>query len=161
MALFGINNSSFLNLAQGLGGFLLMQQGTAAAAQGARNAGAGAMAAANYNANLVSFNLNRQLDDLGRTINRTIASQRAAAGASNLSVSSASFLAVANTTMNQFEREILRRKNSAQIEREGILFEGRSRQAAFERQAEQTETQGAVAAFQQLPKLVQSIGGIF
>ena len=160
MALLGLNGSS-LNFAKGLGGFILMQQGTALAARGARSAGAAALATSQYNASLVSFNLNRELDFAARQLNKNISSQRAAAGGSGLKVTSKSFLEVTDATMHQFERELTQRRNSAQIERQGILFEGAQRQAASERQAQGIEARGRIDAINALPSLLSQAQGLF
>lgn len=123
-------------------------QGGLQQAQSFRASGASAMAAANYNAQLITVNLNRQMDAMSREIVRVGSQQRAQAGKSGLDIGSASFLDVMNGTLAQFERQIVDSRISAEYQRQGVLFEGRAAMASAENQARSAQFSAEVSAHQ-------------
>ena len=120
---------SFLALSTGLS--LL---GTASEISSYGRAASGAMQAARFNAAIVDRNLNEQLGQLSREVRRISGAQVAGFGASGVSVSSGSALAVMNDTLSAAERQSAALKESARLEKTAILFEGRSAASRFRTQ---------------------------
>lgn len=170
MALFNFGTitnitDSLLGITQLGEGADLARAGASISAAGFRNSGAAAVAAANYNSQLETINLNRRLDALGRQAGRIASSQTAQAGASGLASTSKSFLFVMNDTISQFEREIVQQRNTTAQRIESIQFEGRAAASAAENQARAAEFSGEVQAYQaevqQSKAITSTIGNVF
>ena len=133
-------------LSMGFSGASDIESGAALQASSYRSAGSAAMSAARYNAQLINLNLGRQLHTLSRQIRTVTGSQRAAGGVGDIAIGSKSTLAVINDAISGFERESLLTRNSAKVETEKVLFEGRSQQASLENQARSAIFSGEVQA---------------
>lgn len=145
----------------GLSGASSISAGTALQVSSYRAAGSAAMSASRYNAQLINMNLGRQLHTLGRQVRSVSSSQIAAAGTGDIAISSKSHLAVINDTLSGFEREALLVRNSAKVETEKTLFEGRSQAAAFENQARAAQFAGDNAARRAKSQAISgAVGGI-
>ena len=173
MGLFsGLNNSSILgdsfNILNSISGVSQINNGADISVQGAnlqasqyRTASAATKAQANYNIAVSKLNFNRQLSLISRDISRTLSSQKAAAASTGFSVSSQSFLEVANETLSTFERETIKMKNT-QLQREReIQFEADKQRARLENQARGAEFQGQVARYNAELERSKAIGSIF
>jgi len=148
-------------LLEGVGGIVNQSRGASLQASGFRSEGASAIAAANFNNAITEINLSRELDSLNRSLRRLSSTQFTQAAASGIDVTSASVLSVMNETMNQFEREIVNRKISAENEQRVELFEAQVRQVASENQAravEFTSQQNTIAA---IPSLISQASSAF
>lgn len=143
---------------QGLGGALTSLRGSQIAADAYRASGEGAVAAAQYNADLVKLQTNRQLDDLARRIIATSGAQRAQAGTSGVAVSSKSSLAVMHATITQFQREADRLRVSGQIGQQQQIFQGEVARVQAENQARAAERQGRSSFLSRIPDLLSFIG---
>lgn len=127
----------------------LLSFGIAQSLQGAQLAASGYLMAGNdeynaavYNANLVSLNLNQELQTLGLTVKRLRSTQTAQMAASGFSVNSMSYMSIANSTLSNYEREAANRIAVADQKRQSILFEGAARRRAAQQQARTAMFQG-------------------
>lgn len=148
-------------LASAFGGAADIESGAALQAASYRAAGSAAMSAARYNVQLINLNLGRQLTALSRKVQTTTSTQRAAAGSSGVLIGSKSSLAIINSALSGFERETQLTRNTARVEREKTLFEGRIEQAALENQARAAEFAGEVQAKQARAGAVSSAASGF
>ena len=146
--LIGGVGSTIGGLGMGFGAASNIESGAALQAASYRAAGSAAMSAARYNAQLINLNLGRQLTTLSRQIRTLSGSQRAAGGVGDIAIGSKSTLAVINDALSGFEREALLTRNTAKVETEKVLFEGRATAAALENQARAAIFSGDVQASQ-------------
>lgn len=157
--------STLGGLGSGFGAASDIESGAALQASSYRAAGSAAMSAARYNAQLINLNLGRQLTTLSRQIRTISGSQRAAGGQGDIAISSKSTLAIINDTLSGFEREALLTRNSAKVETEKVLFEGRSQEASLENQARAAvfagETQAKQAKARVVSGAASSFGSLF
>lgn len=123
-------------------GTSLSFMGSQMSARQAEIAGQNAMAAAQYNVQLHRREIDRKLDRIAREIEAVGSTQVAQASASGLSVTSKSFLQIANDTMSQYEREVLTTRNAAAEREQSILFEGRIAQNQAQNQAASARSSG-------------------
>lgn len=115
--------------------------------------GAASMQAATYNANLLRANMNIELDILGRQFRKAASTQRAQATSGAVGVTSTSGLAVMQSTLAQFEREIKTKRTTTQNSINQALYEGQLAQAAANRQASQARGQAIGGAISNVFKL--------
>lgn len=101
----------------------LARQGSELQQQGFRNAANSAISIANFNNQILQFNSEQRTDALARQIGRVSSSQLAATAGSGLALTSRSFLAVMDSTLDQFSREIRREQASLQNEQSAQLFQ--------------------------------------
>ncbi len=110
-----------------------------------RNSGKAASIATAYNQALDQLNTNRQKSALSREISTTTSYNRAVQGGSGISLSSKSYLSVANKVMADYERKNVQMTNSAIQRQQQMGFEGQLAVMNAENQARNAEYQGQVA----------------
>ena len=115
---------------------------------------------AGYNVALEELNFNRKMDAFSRQINSFMSSQEVSAAKSGLEIGSKSFQAVANDTMDQFERFVLDARNTNQQKKEMILFDGEARAVANTNKGLAAEFNAQVAAYQQQAAAASAFGSM-
>lgn len=113
-----------------------------------RSAGISSIATANYNIGLDQVDTARQLDTLSRNAASVFSTQRAQMAKSGISISSRSFLADTNSTLSNYERQIVQMRNSATQRQQIMLYEGQAAQVQYENAARATEYQGTIKQYE-------------
>lgn len=135
----------------------LITQGADIQANAFRTQGAASLAAANYNAGLVSLQTNRRLGAVSRNLQRTIGAQRSQAIASGFASTSKSTLVLMDETLSTFEREVVNLRTDAAQQQAAIQFEGRARQVSAENRARATEFQAEAEKAANTRKAIGSV----
>lgn len=120
--------------------------GGAIAARGYRQAGANALATAQYNSQVLANNLTIELDAFSREIQKVGATQRAQIGQSGFMPGSKSFLMVMNETISAAQRQTVIRRNAVYQKQQAIMFEGTMQKQAYDIQAQIAEITAQQAA---------------
>ena len=145
------------NSIQGVG---LTAAGGTLAAQQFQTAAASARSVAAYNAQLEEVATTRAIKAANRNLSRTIGEQQVKMAASGVSLTSKSFLAVANETLDVLSRELINFKSDSEQREQAILFQGEVEARALENRALQARFQGDVRAFGQAQQAGQQIAGL-
>lgn len=142
-----------------IGGGLQAAAGFESSAASARAAGHSAMQVAQHNARLEAVNLKVRLDVLSRQIGRVASTQRASTGASGLAIGSKSFMAVMDSTLAQFERQIIRERNASKQRQQSLLYEGTVAKVEAENRARAFEFRASQARFGAISSAFSSLLG--
>lgn len=116
-------------------GTLLTGIGTSQQIGAYKAAGSASMASAKYNKQLEDVASQKRETDLGRQLASVMSTQRAQLGASGVSISSKSALALMNESISAFEAALMNERNTSDQRGEAIMFEGRAAKAAADNRA--------------------------
>lgn len=130
-------------------GFDLQRQASEMSALGFRQQGAQSKKIAEYNIALDRNTLGRQLDSLSREVSATTGVQRGQMAASGLDVSSQSFLAITNQTLDAAMRQVNDMKVDQQTLAQNRLFQAEVEAVNAENQARAAEFQGELYKYRQ------------
>jgi hypothetical protein len=119
-----------------------------------------ARAVANYNAELEKIAATRQQKAATRNMSRALGEQKVQMAVSGISLSSASFLAVANETLDTMTREILNMQFDADQRQQSILFGGEVEARTLENRGQAANYNAEVNAFGQAQKAGQEIASL-
>jgi hypothetical protein len=119
-----------------------------------------ARAVANYNAELEKIAATRQQKAATRNMSRALGEQKVQMAVSGISLSSASFLAVANETLDTMTREILNMQFDADQRQQSILFGGEVEARTLENRGQAANYNAEVNAFGQAQQAGQQIAGL-
>lgn len=110
-----------------------------------RNAGASAIAAANYNVALNRIEQGRKEASMALQLSDVSSTNRAIQGASGLSMSSGSYLAVVRDGLARMENTVQQMRVTYDQQRKQINYQGQLTNMNYENQARNAEYQGVVA----------------
>lgn len=113
-----------------------------------------------YNAQLARINATRAINAANSNLSRTVSDQQVQMASSGVSITSKSFLAVANETLDVLTREILNFKFDAEQQQQSILFSGEASARSLENKALQAKFQGNVSSFGQAQQAGQQLAGL-
>lgn len=114
-----------------------------------RSSGLATIAMANYNNKVVDANKNTAIKAVATQMNSIYTSNVATQASTGISLSSRSYMAVANATISKGEQDIVAIKNNAEQVKANTLYQAQLQQTAFENQARAAEYQGALDAANQ------------
>lgn len=161
------NFDGFSTILQSLVGVNQTRQGVEMQVNGAnlsadayRTSAASTLQVANYNAAVERLNNQRELDVFGRQIREFMSSQQVASASSGAALTSKSYLAVANASMDSFARQIRQSKSASEQRQKEILFEGQLQATNLENQARAANYQADIAAYQGRTRQTNQLVGI-
>lgn len=132
--------------------------GASMSAQAFLNAGAAAMAEANYNIQLDQVQTTQQLSAMTQTIMSSMGHNQALLGSNGIMGSSKSYLATVSTNLNNFSTNIIQTKNASLARQQGMYYEGELARMADINKANEAIYAGEVASYNSQMQQSQDMG---